>query len=91
MNNKTRTLLKNISTKMDYLLADLDELKTDLESIQEEEQEKYDNMPEQLQDTENGCRMYEGIEQLEDLVSRLDSLVDELGDISCDIIGVTEI
>ena len=91
MNNKTRTQLKNISKRMDYILADLDELKDCLESIQEEEQDKYDNMPEQLQDTENGCRMYEGIEQLEDLVSRLDSLVDELGDISCDTIAVTEI
>ena len=91
MNNKTRTLLKNISKRMDYILADLDELKDCLESVQEEEQDKYDNMPEQLQDTENGCRMYEGIEQLEDLVSRLDSLVSELEDISNDTIAVTEI
>ena len=91
MNNKTRTLLKNISKKMDYILADLDELKDCLESIQEEEQDKYDNMPEQLQDTDNGCRMYEGIEQLEDLVSRLDSLVSELEDVSNDVIAVTEI
>lgn len=91
MNNRTRTQLKNISKKMDYILADLDELKDCLESVQEEEQDKYDNMPEQLQDTPNGCRMYEGIEQLEDLVSRLDSLVSELEDVSNDVIAVTEI
>lgn len=91
MNNKTRTQLRKISKEMDALLAKIEDLKTDLESIQEEEQDKYDNMPEQLQDTDNGCRMYEGIEQLEDLVSRLDSLVSELEDVSNDVIAVTEI
>lgn len=91
MNNKTRTQLRKISNEMDALLAKIEDLKTDLESIQEDEQDKYDNMPEQLQDTDNGCRMYEGIEQLEDLVSRLDSLVSELEDVSNDVIAVTEI
>ena len=91
MNNKTRTQLRKISKEMDTLLAKIEDLKTDLESIQEDEQDKYDNMPEQLQDTDNGCRMYEGIEQLEDLVSRLDSLVSELEDVSNDVIAVTEI
>lgn len=91
MNNKTRTQLRKISDNMDTLLCTIETIKSDIETIQEDEQEKYDNMPEQLQDTENGCRMYEGIEALEDIVSRLDSLIDELSDISGDTLNVTEI
>lgn len=91
MNNKTRTQIKRISARMDALLETIEALKMDIETIQEDEQDKYDNMPEQLQESENGCRMYEGIEALEDLASRLDSLMTDLEDISCDTIAVTEI
>ena len=91
MNNKTRTQLRKISDEMDTLLCTIETIKSKIEFIQEDEQDKYDNMPEQLQDTENGCRMYEGIESLEDIVSRLDSLIDELSDISSDTLAVTEI
>ena len=76
---------------MDTLLCTIETLKSRIEAIQEDEQEKYDNMPEHLQELENGCRMYEGIEALEDIASRLDSLIDELSDISCDTMMVTEI
>ena len=91
MNNKTRTQLRKISDDMDTLLCTIETLKSRIEAIQEDEQEKYDNMPEHLQELENGCRMYEGIEALEDIASRLDSLIDELSDISCDTMMVTEI
>lgn len=91
MNNRTRTQLRRLSAKMDALLETIEALKMDLETIQEDEQDKYDNMPEQLQESVNGCRMYEGIEALEDLADRLDSLMTELEDISCDTMAVTEI
>lgn len=73
------------------LTSKLEQLRIDLEDMQNEEQDKYDNMPEQLQDTENGCRMYECIEALEDVVNRLDYQVAELYDITNDIEHITEI
>lgn len=91
MNNKTRKQLTKMSEQIYDLTSKLEQLRIDLEDMQNEEQDKYDNMPEQLQDTENGCRMYECIEALEDVVNRLDYQVAELYDITNDIEHITEI
>lgn len=91
MNNKTRKQLTKMSEQIYDLTSKLEQLRIDLEDMQNEEQDKYGNMPEQLQDTENGCRMYECIEALEDVVNRLDYQVSELYDITNDIEHITEI
>lgn len=51
-----------------------------IEALREEEQEAYDNMPEQLQDSEKGNAMYEGISSLEDISSSMESVQDEIMD-----------
>ena len=47
---------------------------------QEELQEKYDNIPEQLQDADAGCILQERIEGLEEACSELETLISELED-----------
>lgn len=91
MNNKTRKQLTKIAEKIYDLANEIEHLREELAQIQEDEQEKYDNMPEQLQESENGCRMYECIEELEDLDTRLDSSISDLYDITNDIEHVNEI
>ena len=91
MNAKTRRALTKYAEQITDLTSQLEQILADLTEIQDEEQEKYDNLPEQLQDTENGCRMQEGIESLEDIVNRLDYQVAELYDISNDLESATEI
>jgi hypothetical protein len=91
MNAKTRRELAKMSKQINDLTSKLEQLRIDLECMYEEEQEKYNNMPEQLQETENGCRMYECIEALEDVFNRLDYQVAELYDITNDIEHITEI
>ena len=59
----------------------LEEQKTELESIGEEEQETYDNMPESLQDSEKGQTMYENIDSLETAASDLDDIIANLQEI----------
>ena len=59
----------------------LEEQKTELESIGEEEQEAYDNMPESLQDSEKGQTMYENIDTLETAASDLDDILTNLQEI----------
>jgi hypothetical protein len=54
----------------------LDEVKAELESIRDEEQEAYDNMPESLQDGERGEAMAAIVDALEEVVSALDSFAD---------------
>ena len=46
MNNKTRRQLTKIAEQIYDLTSKIELLKADLEDIQSEEQEKYDNMPE---------------------------------------------
>ena len=91
MNNKTRKQLSKIAEKIYDLANEIDHLKDELDEIRDLEQEKYDNMPEHLQDLENGCRMYECIEALEELVDRIDTNISELYDVTNDIEHVTEI
>ena len=91
MNAKQRKQLTKIAEKIYDLANEIDHLREELEEMNEIEQEKYDNMSEGLQESERGCRMYEGIEVLEELLGRIDESVSELYDISNDIDHVTEI
>ena len=45
--------------------------------IQEEEQEKYDNSPEGLQDTERTDKFQENADQLQESIDILESLLEE--------------
>lgn len=90
MNAKTRRLMGTMSTRLESIVSSIEELKTELEYIQEAEQEKYDNLPESLQETEMGNGLYESAETIEELVNRLSDSIDELYDISSDIVSATE-
>ena len=54
------------------------EIKEGVESMIEEENEKYENMPENLQDSERGEKMHEGSENLEAAASSLEEAIDSL-------------
>lgn len=58
----------------------LEEIKTCLETIQEDETEKLDNMPEGLQESERGEKIQNIIENLEAAVSSLEDAIDYLND-----------
>ena len=70
--NKARRI--SITKIADSLQA----LKSDVESIQSEEQDAYDNLPESLQDSERGDRMQEAIDNLEDALTLIDEAVASL-------------
>lgn len=74
MNAKQRKSIEKFVEK-------IDEVKTDLEYMQEEEQEKLDNMPEGLQESERGEAMQEAIENLEAAVGSLEEAIDYLNEI----------
>ena len=50
----------------------LEDLFEELQALQEEEQEAYDNMPESLQSSERGEAIYEAIGNLESAASSLE-------------------
>ena len=74
MNKKRRKILEEIANKVE-------ELRESLQGLLDEEQEAYDNMPENLQVSERGCYMYDGISSMEESVSTLDDIADNLRDI----------
>ena len=62
-------------------IATLEEIKDKLEFMQEDEQDKFDNMPEGLQESERGEAMQEAIEVLGDAVSSLEEAIDRLNEV----------
>lgn len=59
----------------------LEELKEQIECVQSEEEEAYDNMPEGLKESERGDQMQEYISYLEDAASSVQDAVDYLNGI----------
>jgi hypothetical protein len=68
--NKTRR--KALDTQAEKL----DVIKSDLESLRDEEQEYYDNMPEGLQCGEKGETALEAISDLDGAVASLDEAIE---------------
>ena len=66
---------KQRRNRLQKVIDQLEELKQEVSSICEEEQEVYDNMPESLQDGERGSQMYENISTLEGQESNFDDLI----------------
>lgn len=65
MNNKRRALLIHIQNE-------IEELKSLLSSVREEEQESFDNMPESFQDSERGQNSMSAIDYLDSAADSLD-------------------
>lgn len=62
-------------------IASLENIKSILESMRDDEEMKYDNMPEGLQESERGDQMQEAIDALENAVASLEDTIDSLQEI----------
>lgn len=74
MNAKDR---KKVGEWIDTLI----DMKSEIEEMQEAEQEKYDNMPEGLQDSERGEALEEAANQLEYAVDNINDAIENLQEI----------
>lgn len=63
------------------LLSEIEVCKDSLESIRDEEQEYYDNMPESFQQSEKGSAAESAIEELEAAGSALDDCISAISNI----------
>lgn len=59
----------------------LEKIKSNIETMMEEEQSKLDNMPESLQESERGEVMQDAIDNLESASSSLEEAIDYLNEI----------
>ena len=62
-------------------IASLEEIKNKLESMKDDEEAKYDNMPEGLQECERGEQMQESIEALDIACDNLEEVIGGLQEI----------
>lgn len=74
MNNELRKRITGIQ-------HNIEKQKDELQEILEIEQDKFDNMPEGLQDSEKGEKMQEGIDNLETSIGELESAVECLNEV----------
>ena len=74
MNAKQRKALQGYANS-------LEEIKSNIETMMEDEQSKLDNMPESLQESERGEAMKEAIDNLESASSSLEEAIDYLNEI----------
>lgn len=63
-------------------IAALNDIKDKLESMKDDEEMKYNNMPEGLQESERGEQMQEAIDALDNAVNSLDEAIDSLNEIN---------
>lgn len=74
MNKSRREAISKVIDKVD-------EARWDLDMIRDEEQEAYDNMPEGLQSSERGETMADGLETLDSILDNLEEISSQLGDL----------
>ena len=74
MNKARRKMLQDI-------IDELDAQREQIEAVQKEEQEAYDNLPESIQDSERGEAMSGNVDDLESAASDLEDIISNLQDI----------
>lgn len=79
MNKQTRKLLEELNDRIAEITQIAEDVKSEVESIREEEQDKFDNMPEGLQASEQGEKFEEIMGYLDDAINALEESIDTLG------------
>lgn len=74
-------MTKATKKELEEVLVEIEERRNYFSDILEEEIEKYDNMPEGLQDTKRGREISDGIDELESIVDNYDEIIYSLNDI----------
>jgi len=75
MNKQRRKQIADVLAKIPFIWSDLDDLKSEIEAIRDEEQEAFDNMPASLQMSEKGEMAQECIDHLESALSAAEDAV----------------
>lgn len=76
MNKDRRKALTALAERIAHLTAQLDEAKGELETIRDEEQEYFDNMPESFQSGDKGETATNAVDMMETALSALGEFID---------------
>ena len=78
MNNERRKKIVGIIDRLNKVKEEINDLRCEVSSLQDEEQEAYDNLPESMQDGERGTGIQDKIDELESAYGAImdDSMID---------------
>lgn len=68
--------------RIEEIVSALDDLKHDLENILDDEQTAFDSIPESLQQTERAESSQTAIDEMTDVISTIETIVDQLTEIT---------
>lgn len=69
---------KNRRERLERIASEMDELRSQLESLRDEEQDAFDNTPDSLRESDKGQETEAGLDTLNNAVDELESLADAL-------------
>lgn len=69
---------KSRRARLNSIINTLNELRSDLETIHDEEDEAMSNMPESLQESDRYCAMEEACDNMSDAMDAMDEALDAL-------------
>ena len=90
MNKETRKQLSKLRDDVDSLKSQLLDLSEQVQEIRDEEDEKYYNLPDGLQESKVGKSIMEGVESLDEIIynfEQVESEFDTLLDSFSELIG----
>lgn len=76
MNNTRRKQIAALAQRLSGAIAGLEDIRSDIEMVKEEEQEYLENMPESMQDGDKGMNAQAAIDYLEQAYDALSELID---------------
>lgn len=85
MNKERRTQIKTNNKRLDLVTDVLNSYKSELESIQMDEEFAYDNLPEGFQNGIRGDEMQDAIDEMEDAMEAIDKIIKELEEIKTNL------
>jgi uncharacterized coiled-coil DUF342 family protein len=79
VNKEQRKTLARLVDDADELRGKIDDLKAEIETVRDEEQDKFDNLPENFQDGDRGQRMQAAIDAMDEAIQALENIdIDEI-------------
>jgi uncharacterized coiled-coil DUF342 family protein len=80
MNAAQRKTITEITDKLNTLVGELENLQSEIETLRDEEQEKFDNMPEGLQQGDNGQAIEQAANDLDEAAGNVGASIDGAND-----------
>ena len=85
MNRERRKEIKQVNNKIETIITNLEECKSDIESIQMDEEWAFDSLPEGFQEGIRGDDMQNAIDEMEDSIDKIDNIIKQLNDIKASL------